>query len=156
MNAMAIFDLNVRSCNIEDLVFVHDLLKRNMEASMFRHWGEAWNSDLFWEKTKADSIIIIEHEGKKIAFFDAVIEGRVLHLININVEKEFQGQGIGGYMLSLAEKKALRLGAEKIALEVFPDNPSVALYEARGFVKVGEENSCFLMEKVLCNRQEEI
>ncbi len=146
---MNIFELNVRNCQEKDLLFVESLLKRNMEEAMFKHWGEKWNSALFWEKTNPASITLIEYKGEPIAFFDAFEEKGFLHLLNMNVVEEFQRQGIGGYMLSLLEKKAQKMRLEKIFLEVFLDNNARLLYEKNGYKYVGKKNHCWIMEKMI-------
>ncbi len=142
-------NLSARRCQTDDLLFVHDLLKKNMAETMFRNRGEEWNSDLFWEKTKPGSIIIVEYQDRPIAFFDAFKEGDFLHLLNINVAEEFQNQGIGRYMLALVEGKAREMELMKIILEVFPDNPSRYLYTRYGFNKVGMRDGCWVMEKTI-------
>jgi RimJ/RimL family protein N-acetyltransferase len=54
--------------------------------------------------------------------------------IVIMIDEPFAGKGYGFQALTLLEKKAIKLGIEKLALEVRTDNiPAISLYKKFGF-----------------------
>ena len=60
------------------------------------------------------------------------------HILNICVEPEKQGKGIGRMLLRHALECAIDHGAEQAFLEVRPSNaPAINLYESMGFIQVG-------------------
>jgi [ribosomal protein S18]-alanine N-acetyltransferase len=61
-----------------------------------------------------------------------------IHLLNITVASNFQGQGIGRSFIRWLLALARNDGASGMLLEVRPSNPgAIALYQAEGFVQVG-------------------
>lgn len=60
------------------------------------------------------------------------------HLLNICVDPDLQGNGIGRRLLGHALDHAQRLGAERMFLEVRPTNaPALKLYRDFGFSMIG-------------------
>lgn len=61
-------------------------------------------------------------------------------LYSIMVDPQARGRGLGGLLLDRAEAIAQELGAVELRLEVRVDNHSaIALYEKRGYRRVGRE-----------------
>lgn len=64
---------------------------------------------------------------------------RVARLYSIVIDPAARGRGFGARLLADAERQARRSGAQELRLEVRHDNAAaVALYEARGYRRVGE------------------
>ena len=60
------------------------------------------------------------------------------HLLNVCVQRDLQGAGLGREMLGHLVRRAEGLGAGQMFLEVRPSNRvAVALYESFGFEKIG-------------------
>lgn len=65
-------------------------------------------------------------------------------LYSIAVDAASRGRGFGARLLSDAEAQARRAGARAMRLEVRTDNAAaVALYEARGYRRIGEVASYY-------------
>ncbi len=61
-----------------------------------------------------------------------------VHLLNLSVAAEHQGEGLGGSMLDWLMSDAARRGARSMLLEVRPSNVrAIGLYERKGFVRIG-------------------
>jgi ribosomal-protein-alanine N-acetyltransferase len=61
------------------------------------------------------------------------------HLLNLCVAPDWQGQGLGGLLLSHAFRRARRQGCDRMFLEVRPSNPAgIQLYLKTGFEGVGK------------------
>lgn len=60
------------------------------------------------------------------------------HLLNITVEPNCAGRGLGRYLLESIADDCRERGAEMLYLEVRPSNTSaIALYESSGFAEIG-------------------
>lgn len=61
-----------------------------------------------------------------------------VHLLNLSVAADCQGEGLGGSMLAWLMTDAARRGASSMLLEVRPSNVrAIGLYERKGFVRIG-------------------
>lgn len=82
-------------------------------------------------------LVAIDHETERLAGVLVLIkEADVLLLDNIAVHPDFQGQKLGGRLLTLAEQEAMRLGYQTIQLythQLMSEN--VAIYAKRGYVE---------------------
>ena len=66
------------------------------------------------------------------------IAAREAHVLNVCVDPQVQGQGIGRQVLRMLLRCARHHGADRIFLEVRPSNPhAIALYEDEGFNEIG-------------------
>lgn len=80
---------------------------------------------------------VMEYEGEIIAYALTMMVLDEAHLLNLSVDKPFQGKGLGRamlmYMVGLAKEK----GALNMFLEVRASNQTaIALYEAVGFCEM--------------------
>lgn len=72
-------------------------------------------------------------------------EARGVRSIGMMVAAGRRGQGIGGRLLEVALAEARRLGAHRVELGVYPDNPrAVGLYARYGFVVEGLQRQRYL------------
>lgn len=70
--------------------------------------------------------------------------GGEAHVLNVAVSPEVWNRGYGRRLLRRAFRRAARLGAEAIFLEVRPSNtPAVYLYRSEGFVSVGRRRDYY-------------
>lgn len=76
--------------------------------------------------------------GELVAYLMAMEVVDEVHLLNITVEPEHQGQGWGRCLLDALADWAARRGAQSLWLEVRASNARArAVYERHGFVSVG-------------------
>ncbi|HEX5513482.1 MAG TPA: ribosomal protein S18-alanine N-acetyltransferase [Gammaproteobacteria bacterium] len=74
--------------------------------------------------------------------------GGEAHLLNICVDPEYQGAGLGRTLLQHVLRHAGRLGADQLFLEVRPSNTrALALYEDMGFIEVGRRKGYYPAER---------
>lgn len=60
------------------------------------------------------------------------------HLLNLCVDPDYQGSGLGAYFLDWLLQEVAKQGAQVVFLEVRPSNPTaISLYESRGFNQIG-------------------
>lgn len=70
-----------------------------------------------------------------------------IHLLNLSVRKENQGQGWGRAMLSALGADAARRGARVMLLEVRPSNTAaIGLYESLKFFEIGRRKDYYPSE----------
>lgn len=65
-----------------------------------------------------------------------------LHLIDLSILPDFQGKGIGTFMIELLQQKASKKD-KPLMLQVFRKNSAMLLYERLGF-RVVEENGLYV------------
>jgi ribosomal protein S18 acetylase RimI-like enzyme len=79
-------------------------------------------------------------EGVGLAWVDAVTPQ-----LGVALESAHRRQGHGRALVTRALREAWDRGLSQVSLSVHPENPAVALYEACGFRKLAERDSCHLM-----------
>lgn len=93
--------------------------------------GELKENDLAYYYVCLEGHKVVGYAGMWIIFDEA-------HVTNIAVHPQFRGKKIGKALLLNLLEQALRLGAERITLEVRPSNKiAQELYRKLGFVPVG-------------------
>ena len=81
---------------------------------------------------------VLEVDGQVVGYFVAMAGVDELHLLNVTVAPQSQGQGHGQRLLDVVQAHAQRLGLRTLLLEVRRSNARArALYLRRGFVEVG-------------------
>lgn len=74
--------------------------------------------------------------------------GGEAHLLNICVDPDYQGQGLGQVLLRHVLWQAGRLGADQLFLEVRPSNTrAIRLYDAMQFSEVGRRRNYYPAEQ---------
>jgi [ribosomal protein S18]-alanine N-acetyltransferase len=87
---------------------------------------------------------VLESDGQLLAYFVAMQGVDELHLLNISVAPQHQGQGHGGHLLDVVQAHGQRLGLGQLLLEVRLSNTRAqALYTRRGFVTVGQRRAYY-------------
>lgn len=78
------------------------------------------------------------------------IDGRQAHLMNIAVDPDFKGRGIGGHLIRAVEDHAQAAGSQELLLATHIGMPeNVALYTHLGWSETGRTGNKVLMRKVL-------
>lgn len=70
-----------------------------------------------------------------------VRDGESAHIVEINVNREWRGKGIGSWLLNLIKED---FGGKRITAEVFKERES--WYERNGFRRTGEKGHLVMME----------
>ena len=79
-----------------------------------------------------------------VGFINARIINDEVYINNIAVKKEFRRKGIGKSLLSALEKKAIKVNASFITLEVRESNfPAVSLYASLGYEISGKRKKFY-------------
>ncbi|MGY4527394.1 GNAT family N-acetyltransferase [Pseudomonas sp. TE21394] len=90
--------------------------------------------------TAGTSWVAEDPQGRVLGFACARRERHALHLCEVSVRREAQGQGVGRALLRQVVDVARREGAHELTLTTFADVPWNAPFYARfGFEKVDEE-----------------
>lgn len=89
--------------------------------------------------------VIVEHqkEGQMtgaIALYANDFENHAAFISMIGVDPDHRRKGIGKALLKSAFGYLSKNNFKKVSLSVLRDNPAIALYEAFGFQRVGEED----------------
>ena len=130
--------------------FVYEVKKNAYKKYVEECWGN-WDDSVQREYFKKfmnfykDSSYIIEFDGKDVGFYnDEILEDGTYEVGNICIIPEYQGNGIGSYILKgILEKNSDR----DIKLQFFKQNPVGVLYERLGFEKSGETEFHYQMIK---------
>lgn len=161
----------VRSASAVDLSKVSALLGRSWHATYDAIYGAekvagitaSWHSASALKRQLAEpsSEFVVADDGKRIGGMAYAVmdkdEGDVVHLLQLYVEPELTGQGIGRDLF--AEVETCFPAAKRMRLEVEPKNErAVRFYTGLGFVEVGWAKEtgdlvsgipAMIMEKVL-------
>lgn len=132
------FTIGFRAVKHEDLDFLLKLRKKSMSA----HLADAnikLTNEQHLERIKEhyyDSHIILR-DRKPIGLLKLGVvalkdTNKSLHIRQLQILPEYQGQGIGSKVLSVVKKKALQLQLP-ITLNVLLKNPAKGLYLRHGF-----------------------
>lgn len=130
----------------EDIDYLVDLRKatmsRHLENSNLPQTDEMMRARVLYRFDCAKLIII---NGKRAGLLKIIKEGPEWELSQIQLEEEFQGQGIGGGIVKDLLLEAEDKGAD-IRLRVLKANPARRLYERLGFVVFEENGHAYVMK----------
>lgn len=144
------FTIGFRAVKHEDLDFLLSLRKK----SMTKHLAKAkikMTNEQHLERVKEhyyDSHIILRNRKPigllKIGIVALKGTNKSLHIRQLQILPDYQGQGIGSRVLSVVKKRALQLQLP-ITLNVLLENPARALYLRHGFQIEGKNKLEFQM-----------
>jgi len=123
--------MRLRKCRFEDIPRVLEIETKSYKFP--------WSEGIFQDCLKSASYSCwVCHEQDVIIGYSIVsMAVGEAHIMNINVDPEVQGQGVGSKLLENMIEQATKK-ADTIFLEVRPSNKvAMALYEKRGFNEIG-------------------
>lgn len=116
----------------DDLRFAQQLV----EETMSPYWQKrrmVFSRQLFRDQwVRLETAIIMRDDRKAGLIAWDVIEG-IHHLRELHMAAPWRGQGIGSQVLANWIARQEALGARKMRLKVFAENPARRLYERMGF-----------------------
>ena len=135
--------MRLRKMRVEDLPFIIEIEAANYNFP----WSEGIFKDCL--KSVSYSCWVCCEQDTIVGYSMVSMAGGEAHIMNICVDPEVQGQGVGSKllenMIELATNKA-----ETIFLEVRPSNKvAIALYEKRGFNEIGVRKAYYPVENGL-------
>ena len=144
------FTIGFRKVKHEDLDFLLKLRKKSMSDHLAKAKIKLSNEQHL-ERIKenfSDSHIILRDRKPigvlKIGVVALNNESKSLHIRQIQILPEFQGEGIGSQVLKVVKKRALQLQLP-ITLNVLLKNPARGLYLRHGFQIEGKNKIEFQM-----------
>ncbi len=98
-----------------------------------------WTEGMFLESLRNGHLCYVGLDDQQVkAYCVAYVAVQECHILNICVDPQSQGQGLGMAMLNYTLQAAHDLGAEDSFLEVRPSNDAaISLYKKRGYEQVG-------------------
>ena len=106
-----------------------------------------WKRDDFWREAMNElaSYIVGELDGKIVAYAGAWVSFNQAEVMNVAVDPEMRGQGIGTLLFGELIKIVKSRGATAITLEVRPSNEAaIKLYKNFGLRSVGRRKGYYL------------
>lgn len=134
-----------------DDVWLAESLSQYNTADYYAKYGISWKTHLFttnWEMRENYRIV---YNDARVGFLTLEVEPESdeLYIHDLQLEKNYQRQGIGSQVLALVEQFARRRDVRHLRLSVFIDSPAQALYCGRGFVIVNQNESMVSLYKRL-------
>lgn len=105
-----------------------------------------WSTQHFRDSFAAGHrVLALELSGSLLAYAVLMPVLDETHLLNLTVERNVQGQGLGRAMLRLAMRVASNeLNGRSMLLEVRPSNtPALGLYASMGFKRIGQRKDYY-------------
>jgi len=145
-----IFDINgirikTRKCSKSDLNFALKLTRETLFPFMSKYFKpstEKFRKD-FYESYK-NTLILIKSKIR-IGLFQIEKNRNNLEIVKILISPRYQGKGIGKYLMKYFET----LGAKKIILQVWDNNPAFYFYKKLGYYYVKKIKHKIHMEKII-------
>jgi len=101
----------------------------------------AWTADNYRSSLRSGywaRLRCVPDSGQVVGVCVAMSGVDEMHLLNVAVDRTWQGRGLGRALLSALYRECLQRRAPLVWLEVRPSNtPARALYEREGFEQVG-------------------
>ncbi len=111
-----------------------------------RAYAHPWSRGNFIDSLAAGytAKLARDDDGALLGYFVAMPGVDELHLLNLTVAPERQGQGLGHALLSAVLAEARALPAARLLLEVRESNARARrLYAARGFAEIGRRRAYY-------------
>ena len=135
-----------RQSTAEEWSSAHDLTQENM-AGYYAANHRTWDTNTFRDSWPTTENFTLESSGATVGYLRLSQSDGTLWVRDIQVAKAAQGQGVGSFALSLAERIAHERGATALRLRVFETNPAIRLYMRRGFRRTAHDGPLLTLEK---------
>lgn len=110
-----------------------------------RAYSWPWTEGMFRDSLNSGYLChVLADAGQLLGYTVIYVAVGECHILNICVEPDKHGLGLGRMLLRHALECAVDLGAEQSFLEVRPSNVSaIRLYESMGYVQVGRRRDYY-------------
>ncbi len=150
--------LRIRAANRRDIPAIVEIATSSVDEDEEVGFGTVRSESLFtdvhrlsaaWRapnNVRAEEVLVAELQGRIVGCVTVEDRGEVLELINIDVSRERQGQGIGTRMVRLIEERARGEGKRAVTLGTSRNAAGVAWkslpwWLSRGYHITGEEEN---------------
>ena len=134
---------SIRQATIKDLAILDRIHTENMQGYVEKVYP--WNSQLFRNYFVSEDYQIIEIKGQIIGFFKITRSTTDIYLGEIQIETNYQKQGIGTAIIKSIIKEAKK-NHQRLWLKVIRGNPAERLYRRLGFIVFEESHTHRKME----------
>ena len=104
-------------------------------------FGDPWTRGMFGThltSSGGSNFLVADQDGSVVGYAITVAAAEECELLNIAVEPDSRGRGVGALLLDSAMELCRRSGSTEMWLEVRASNAGARmLYESRGFAEVG-------------------
>ena len=150
--------IRIRAANRRDIPAIVEIATSSVDEDEEVGFGTVRSESLFtdvhrlsaaWRapnNVRAEEVLVAELQGRIVGYVTVEDRGEVLELINIDVSRERQGQGIGTRMVRLIEERARGEGKRAVTLGTSRNAAGVAWkslpwWLSRGYHITGEEEN---------------
>jgi ribosomal protein S18 acetylase RimI-like enzyme len=150
---------NIDRCQLkefteEDIAFIVTITKENMAPLIKEAWGLDWDKS-FEERYMKDlcssGVVKTIYNGDKLVgycWFSEQDNESEVFINSIQLEKNYQGKGIGVQVLKWIEQTTVNRNIQYLSLAVQETNlNAIGFYRQFGFREVSRENGSILMRK---------
>ena len=136
----------------KDLPQVLTISRENMASIVFSSWGVEYRDEdimrILLEPTTLNHVL--EADGRVIAYFSVDVLNGNLFVNSIQVQKAYQGQGLGREMMAIIEAQAREKEARAIELLVQHTNKAaMEFYRHMGYRLVSRQGNNYLMRRMM-------
>ena len=130
-------EIQFRPMRIDDLPRI-----MYIEERAYKH---PWTIGIFRSCLKVNyPCWLIEQDHRILGYGAIMVQVGECHILNLTVDPEFQGQGLGRRLLKHLMDIGIKHGAETAFLEVRVSNEAaIHLYESEGFHRIGERKDYY-------------
>lgn len=144
-----------REMTRKDLPQVLNMSRENMAHIIFASWGVEWRDEdllhILLEPTAFTEVL--EAEGKIIAYYSVDVRNDNLFINSIQVQRGYQGLGLGSEMMHRIETMARTRDLQAIELWVqITNREAMRFYRRNGYKLISRQGNNYLMRRVLEDR----
>lgn len=139
-----VFEL--RPATSRDLDFARDLTCQNMLRYYIQH-DLLWLDEAFDVAWAGRENWLIMQGDVAMGFFSLSRDAKALYIRELHVAGAFRGQGAGSWAIDQVWAMTCAERRPALRLTVFKNNPARALYQRKGLVVVGADESFLRMQR---------
>ncbi|WP_299480929.1 GNAT family N-acetyltransferase [uncultured Roseibium sp.] len=141
---------NIREAVLQDLLHLKQCIDRAYAADKARIKNLPDVSGGLEDDICSNTVLVAEADGRLAGCAIFSVTGPDAHLINLAVDPDFMGQGLGRQLVEATEKEAFARGATEIHLATHPEMlRNVSLYSHLGWSETSRNENKILMQKKL-------